>query len=127
MKRLLVFSATLLLASCFSAEASTHRNTARAAYENDLRSRMRVVWLQLATKRVDLLTIGRVKLHFEIAPDGDVVNLKIKSNSGNHALADLAIDTVRATRIFPLPKNVLSTLDTKRLPVDFDFYTYATR
>ena len=88
---------------------------------------MRVVWIELAPKRADRLTIGRVKLHFEIAPNGDVVNLKIKSNSGNQALADLAIDTIRATRIFPIPKTVVSTLDKNRLPVDFDFYTYTTR
>ena len=88
---------------------------------------MRAVWRQLATRRADDLAVGTVKVRFEITSTGGIKNLKIVSSTANEALENVALQTIRATRIPPMPKRLMSTLVGGALPVDYDFTIHPTK
>jgi TonB family protein len=79
---------------------------------------MNSIWLRLVSARANDLALGTAKVSFRILPDGRVTNLRLTSNTGNTALASLALETVRKTRLGPLPSTLLPTLPHGYLPVD---------
>ena len=93
------------------------------AYQKELFARMDVVWKRLASERADQMTDARVKISFDIHPDGHIEHLKITSNTGSKILAEVATRTVRETRILPLPPGVVATLPARRLAVELTFVT----
>ena len=98
-----------------------HTSDPVKAYERDVRRRMDVVWRRLAAEHIDRLSAGTAKVTFHIDPDGRVHDLKITSNTGPRALADVVTRTVRETRIPPIPPPVLAALPDRRMPAEFDF------
>jgi len=68
-------------------------------YAEAIYARMKLVWGKLAEQRADDLSLGKVVVHFEITADGQTENLKIMSNTGNRALGELGISTIRETHL----------------------------
>jgi len=68
-------------------------------YAEAIYVRMKLVWGKLAEQRADDLSLGKVVVHFEITADGQTENLKIMSNTGNRALGELGISTIRETHL----------------------------
>jgi TonB family protein len=94
-------------------------------YVQDSYQRMNSMWLRLASAHANDLIPGTAKVSFHILPDGRVTNLRLASNTGNTALAKVALETVRKTRLGPLPSTLLPTLPHGYLPVDnISFKTY---
>ena len=89
-----VFCILLIQLSDIFAGPSPARMYAEAIYP-----RMKLVWGKLAEQRADDLSLGKVVVHFEITADGQTENLKIMSNTGNRALGELGISTIRETHL----------------------------
>lgn len=106
----------LMQLSCIIAGSSQTK-----AYGDAIYARIRPVWAKLATERADALSFGTAIVHFEISADGRPEHLKVTSNTGNRALAELALATIRQTRFPPIPSAVLGTLPNKRFTADFEF------
>jgi TonB family protein len=119
--------AVLLLASVSGQTTSVGSTSALPAYKADLRQRMNSVWLRLASAHAGDLSPGTAKVAFHILPDGSGRNLQITSNTGNAALARVALQTVRTTRLLPLPSSLLPTLPNGYLPADDIAFTVYPR
>jgi TonB family protein len=117
---LLAFALIAAIPSC-QAAPETRPTDPLKVYHADVRARVGAVWNRLAPLVARRVSVGTVKVRFEIAPDGRVHNLKIASNTGNAALADLAIRTVQGTRIPPIPPTLVAGLPNGRMPADYDF------
>jgi TonB family protein len=100
-------AATPALSASGQTTTSVSSTSALPAYKADLRQRMNSVWLRLASSHAGDLSPGTAKVAFHILPDGTVRNLQITSNTGNTALARVALQTVRTTRLLPLPSSLL--------------------
>jgi TonB family protein len=100
-------AATPALSASGQTTTSVSSTSALPAYKADLRQRMNSVWLRLASAHAGDLSPGTAKVAFHILPDGTVRNLQITSNTGNTALARVALQTVRTTRLLPLPSSLL--------------------
>jgi len=111
-----VFCILLIQLSDIFADTSPAHMYAEAIY-----GRMKLVWAKLAEQRADDLSLGRVVVHCEITPDGHAENVKITSNTGNRALGELAIATIRETHLPPVPPAVLRKLPRQRFTEDFEF------
>ena len=122
MKRWRLILAPLAITCLLGCTTVTDPGPAKA-YEKDLFARMDVVWKRLASERSNQLPVARVKISFDIHPDGHIENLKITSNPGSKILGEVAQRTVRETHILPLPPDVLATLPTRRLAVELTFVT----
>jgi TonB family protein len=120
--------AALLLASVSGQTTTSVSSTsALPAYKADFRRRMNRVWLRLASAHASDLSPGTVKVAFHILPDGTVRNAQITSNSGNAALGRVALQTVRTTRLLPLPSSLLPNLLNGYLPADDIAFTVYPR
>jgi TonB family protein len=64
------------------------------------------------------LAPGTAKIAFHILPDGTVRNVQLTSNTDNRALAQVALQIVRTTRLLSLPSSLLPTLPHRYLLVD---------
>jgi TonB family protein len=87
-------------------------------YAADFYQRMNSMWLRLAAAHANDLVPGTAKVSFHVLPDGRVTDLRLTSNTGNAALAKVALETIRKTRLGPLPSSLLPTLPHGYLPVD---------
>jgi TonB family protein len=119
--------AVLLVTCCVTIAAPPKRVTPLQAYQSEINARSRLVWESLVKKYEDLLSIGTVKVHFEILPDGHVVNAKTTSNTANNAAAEIALETVRSTKFPPIPKALIPTLKAGRLDAEYSFETHLDR
>jgi TonB family protein len=120
--------AALLIASV-SGQTTTFVSSSSAlpAYKADLRQRMNSVWLRLASAHAGDLSPGTAKVAFHILPNGTVRSLQVTSNTGNTALARVALQTVRTTRLLPLPSSLLRILPNGYLPADDIAFTVYPR
>src|SRR6478609_3888823 len=111
---------TWLLLAFFSCDAMSQVNSIPAprGYAADFYQRMHSTWSRVVSAHIDDLVPGTAKVSFHILPDGRVTNLRLTSNTGNAALAKVALETVRKTRLGPLPSSLVPTLPHGYLPVD---------
>jgi TonB family protein len=111
--------AALLLASV-SSQTTTSASSmpVLSAYTADLRQRMNRVWMRLASAHARDLSPGTAKVKFHILPDGSVRNIRVTSNTGNAALAQVALETVSTTHLPPLPSALLPKLTHGYLPAE---------
>jgi TonB family protein len=122
-KRWVILAVGAALAAC-QATAPLAPNTPLKAYEKEVITRMNTVWSRLSSEHIDQLAVGTIKVQLRVQPDGRVSHLKIISNSGNEALANIAIRTVKETQIPPIPHAALAELPDGYMPEDFNFTVY---
>ena len=121
----IVVAAVTMLTSCSLGppiEPPTPLPAPVKAYQANAVARADAVWNRLLSPRaMDNLSTGTVKVAFYIARDGRVQNLRVVSNTGNQALAELAIRTIQETRMPPIPPTVVATLAKGQMSVVYDF------
>jgi TonB family protein len=124
MTRMLLPALLFASISC-DATPQVDSTSALRVYAADFRQRMNSVWLRLVSAHANDMVPGTAKVSFHILPDGRVTSLRLTSNTGNAALAKVALETVRKTRLGRLPSSLLPTLPHGYLPVDnISFQTY---
>jgi hypothetical protein len=75
-------------------------------------------WYIFVDQKRDLITIGTLRLRFNIDRSGKVKNLKITENSSNEAFANVCVQSVFEAHLPPIPEDVASTLPPEGLEVD---------
>jgi outer membrane biosynthesis protein TonB len=75
-------------------------------------------WYAYVDQQRDLITIGTLRLRFDIDRTGHVNNLKITENSSNEAFANVCIQSVMEAHLPPIPPDVANTLPPEGLEVD---------
>ena len=75
-------------------------------------------WYTYVEQKRDLITIGTLRLRFDIERSGHVKNLKITENSSNEAFANVCLQSVLEAHLPPIPEEVANTLPPDGLEVD---------
>jgi outer membrane biosynthesis protein TonB len=75
-------------------------------------------WYTFVEQRRDLITIGTLRLRFDIDRSGQVKNVKITENSSNEAFANVCLQSVLEAHLPPIPEDVANTLPPEGLEVD---------
>ncbi len=75
-------------------------------------------WYIFVEQKRDLITIGTLRLRFNIERSGQVKNLKITENSSNEAFANVCVQSVIEAHLPPIPDEVANTLPPEGLEVD---------
>ena len=70
---------------------------------------------------VAFLTAGRVRIAFEVLPEGNVVNIKVLENDSNDGLAMVSQGAIADAPIPPIPEDVVQVLENGRLEVEYTF------
>ena len=113
----------LLAPFCCDAKPQVNSIPVSRVYAADFYQRMYSTWSRVVSTRINDLVPGTAKLSFHILPDGRATNLRLTSNTGTAALAKVALETVRKTRLGPLPSSLVLTLPHGYLPVDNIIFT----
>src|SRR5881398_950808 len=75
-------------------------------------------WYNYVEQKRDLITIGTLRLRFDIDRSGQVKNVKITENSSNEAFANVCVHSVLEAHLPPIPEEVANTLPPEGLEVD---------
>ena len=75
-------------------------------------------WYNYVEQKRDLITIGTLRLRFDIDRSGQVKNVKITENSSNEAFANVCVQSVLEAHLPPIPEDVANTLPPEGLEVD---------
>jgi hypothetical protein len=75
-------------------------------------------WYVFVEQKRDLITIGTLRLRFNIDRSGQVKGLKITENSSNEAFANVCVQSVLEAHLPPIPEEVANTLPPEGLEVD---------
>ena len=75
-------------------------------------------WYVFVDQQRDLITIGTLRLRFDIDRSGKVKNLKITENSSNETFANVCVQSVLEAHLPPIPQDVANTLPPEGLEVD---------
>ncbi len=78
-------------------------------------------WYYHIGSRMDMFSIGTIKVLFTIEKDGKARNPRVLSNTGNESFEIVTIESIRAAEIPPIPPDVLPVLDGGRIEIDFSF------
>lgn len=81
-------------------------------------------WYHYVNKRIDLITVGSVRIRFFINSQGRAENVEILSNSSNSAFAEFSVLSITEAKIPPLPAEVAPLLDDNRLEIQYTFTIY---
>src|SRR5213594_4752178 len=75
-------------------------------------------WYVYVEQKRDLITIGTLRLRFDIDRSGRVKNVKITENSSNEAFANVCLQSVLEAHLPPIPEDIANTLPPEGLEVD---------
>src|SRR5438876_291964 len=75
-------------------------------------------WYVFVDQKRDLVTVGTLRLRFNIDRSGQVKGLKITENSSNEAFANVCVQSVLEAHLPPIPEEVANTLPPEGLEVD---------
>src|SRR5881628_2848734 len=82
-------------------------------------------WYNYVEQKRDLITIGTLRLRFDIDRSGQVKNVKITENSSNEAFANVCLQSVLEAHLPPIPDDVANSLPAEGLEVPaFGFTIY---
>ena len=78
-------------------------------------------WYHHIGPRMDMFSLGTIKVLFTIDKDGKARNPRVLSNTSNESFEIVTIESIRAAGIPPIPPDVLPVLDGGRIEIDFSF------
>lgn len=78
-------------------------------------------WYYYIGSRMDMFSIGTIKVVFTIEKDGKARNPRVLSNTSNESFEIVTIESIREAEIPPIPPDVLPVLDGGRIEIDFSF------
>lgn len=78
-------------------------------------------WYYHIGPRMDMFSLGTIKVLFNIEKDGKARNPRVLSNTSNESFEIVTIESIRSAEIPPIPPDVLPILDGGRIEIDFSF------
>lgn len=81
-------------------------------------------WYFYVEQHADLISVGSVKIHFDVAPSGKVEDIRLLAGKPNSELANISQDAISEAEIPPIPPDVAATLPGNKMDVDYDFSMY---
>jgi len=97
--------------------------TPLGVYKREVSAQIQARWLYWTKKRMDLLSLGTVRVRFFISQEGQVQNVQIVSNDSNQTFANVCEQSVREAEIRPPPAD-LGMMRDGRMELVFSFTLY---
>ncbi|MCB1095377.1 MAG: hypothetical protein KDN22_07325 [Verrucomicrobiae bacterium] len=100
-------------------------DTPMGRYMRKVTSAIEKEWNRKRVTKSDFVTYGNIRLKFFVDHAGKVRDLKIENpDKANPVMQDFTLSAVLEAPIPPIPKNLLSDLTDRRLPVTYDIIIY---
>ena len=100
-------------------------DTPMGRYMRKVTSAIEREWNRKRVAKSDFVTFGNIRLKFYVDSDGKVKELQITNpGKANPIMQDFTLSAVLEAPIPPIPKNLLSDLTGRRLPVTYDIIIY---
>lgn len=93
-------------------------------YHKSIRDAIASRWQYYTEPQIDLLDIGKVRISFNVQPDGKVKNIRVVSNTSNESLAAVTVRSIMDAEIPPMPENVTKALKGNVLEINWEFMIY---
>lgn len=81
-------------------------------------------WYYYVNQRMDLITVGDVRIKFQVDQHGGVQNLSILSNTANETFANYCVQSITQAKVPPIPPDLVPKLDEGRLEIEYTFTIY---
>lgn len=102
--------------ACVAAEA-----TPLGRYKKTLSEAISSRWRYYVDHRMELLNFGTATISFYVTEDGKVEALQLLSNTSNQSFADCCLKSIMEAKLSPIPPEIASTLQNKKLDVEYRF------
>jgi outer membrane biosynthesis protein TonB len=81
-------------------------------------------WFFYINRRMDMMTVGTVRIRFFVNEKGKVEDVRMLSNTANDTFAGFSIQSIMDATIPPPPSDVVDVLDGNRLEIVYTFTLY---
>ncbi|MBM3857411.1 MAG: hypothetical protein FJ390_05540 [Verrucomicrobia bacterium] len=102
--------------ACVAAET-----TPLGRYKKTLSDAISSRWRYYVDHRMELLSFGTATISFYVTQEGRVESLQLLSNSSNQSFADCCLKSIMEAKLPPIPPEIASTLQNKKLDVEYRF------
>lgn len=107
------------------AAAANAVDTPMGRYMRQVTSAIEKEWNRKRVAKSDFVTFGNIRLKFFIDSEGKVRDLRIENpDKANPIMQDFTLSAVLEAPIPPIPRNLLSDLTGRRLPITYDIIIY---
>ncbi len=93
-------------------------------YQKVIRDAVGSRWYFYINRRMDMMTVGTVRIRFFVNDKGKVEDVRMLSNTGNDTFAGFSIQSILDAEIPPPPSDVVEVLDDNRLEIVYTFTLY---
>ncbi len=90
-------------------------------YKKTLSEAISSRWRYYVDHRMELLSFGTATISFYVTQEGKVESLQLLSNSSNQSFADCCLKSIMEAKLPPIPLEIASTLQNKKLDVEYRF------
>jgi hypothetical protein len=75
-------------------------------------------WYAYTQSKIDLITIGTLRVHFVVDRNGKIQNLRILGNTSNETFANICLQSILDANLPPIPDDVAASLPPEGLDCD---------
>ena len=93
-------------------------------YQKQVYNAIGARWYYYMGERIDLISVGAARVVAEVDAKGKVQNLRIVTNSGNEAFANICLQSFQEAQIPPIPPELIPTLPEGRMLVEINFTAF---
>lgn len=90
-------------------------------YKKTLSEAISSRWHYYVDHRVEFLSFGTATISFYVTQEGKIEALHLLSNTSNQSFADCCLKSIMEAKLPPIPSEVASTLQNKKLDVEYRF------
>ncbi len=93
-------------------------------YQKVIRDAVGSRWYFYINRRMDMMSVGTVRIRFFVNEKGKVEDVRMLSNTANDTFAGFSIQSILDAKIPPPPSDVVDVLDDNRLEIVYTFTLY---
>ena len=101
--------------------AMPEQSAAAKSFQDSLWNRIGTEWYIKVKAHDGKLVLGTIHIRFRLSSDGTVRDLQVTSNTANRLMAELALESIKNTKLPPPPRNLLKN-GTFQADIDFTLF-----
>ena len=95
--------------------------TPMGRYIKNIQDSIGALWYYKTEEKMDVLSVGQVKIHFVVDSSGRARQVKVTSGSSTSALASVSLGAVMDADIPPVPQELYDELPDHQMEMELDF------
>lgn len=93
-------------------------------YKKKVQDAISAKWHRYRQENAEAVTWGILKVEFVVDPSGHISNLEITKNEANQMLEEFSLRAIREAQLPPMPAEVLASVGSRGLLVQYDIIIY---